>query len=91
MSASAERALSNPDSRSGGINTLRMLLKTGGLESPDGSESTAISGSVRVPSTYSLHFVHAWLSDETDFAKSAVSRVGISFPPQETDGILPVR
>jgi hypothetical protein len=40
-----------------------------------------------MPSTYSLHFVHAWLSDEADFLRS---RVGVSFPHQKkTDNILP--
>jgi hypothetical protein len=36
-----------------------------------------------MPSTYSLHLVHPWLSDETDFLRSASNRVGISFSPSK--------
>jgi hypothetical protein len=36
-----------------------------------------------MPSADSLHFVHAWLSEKTDFLRSALNRVGISFPPQK--------
>jgi hypothetical protein len=41
-----------------------------------------------MPTTYSLHFVHAWLSDKSDFLRSALNRVGISSPPQKKDSII---
>ena len=36
-----------------------------------------------MPSTYSLHLVHPWLSGKTDFLRSASNRVGISFSPSK--------